>query len=943
MTQHTSILDRFRPYIERHLFTHLTESGEEIPSERRNATVIFADLSGFTAMSEKMDPEEVAELTNEALEALGRPVIAGDGTIDKYIGDALMAVFGAPVSHADDPRRALTAAIEMRRAIRSLGKRGIAVSIGIHSGLVVSGNIGGRVRREYSVLGDTVNVASRLEGIASRGEILVSDETRKLAGPAFTYGAPRRSRLKGRVDEVTVWPLIGRKQARVAKGWRFSPVFLGRAETLRRLEEGMRRDATQIVVGVAGSGKSTLLERLGKRAAQRGRLLRAAVKYGTAQEPHLLIRGIAAAARSSSTGLEKRAAMELEKSINESHGDPGRICKALSALAADRKRDSLLFIEDLHLADEASLLVLGQTGPIPGMAVVATARPSGAAIGALGHAETVELSPLNADTSLEMVRRLLRAKSLPANCLQIAEQTEGVPLAIEELVRYLVDQGMLYRERGGSEWRFWGEVPGDKALFSIIRSRLDALSPRSRSLVSRVAVFGIACPWQGDHDPLALRPSEGALDEAEMSGVLRREGGEIVFVHDHYRHVAYHSQLFRVRRDLHRRAAEWFIAEKMAPEVIADHLVKSGELDSAGPFLRLAADRAVAGHAHQTACQCFDELRGIARKNGRRRDEAEALLGIAASQLKLSRFAETASALRSAAAIIRREQWRDLTLTLMSHEANLCKNIGKIAEMKRLCRAILRSAPSRLVAVRAAALQTLGAQEWRDGSYRDAVVTYERILRLKVPDPSKRLASRRLAAGSLLDLYRMTGDFRKAERLIPLALSDIRAGWPLLHIGRIRLCQGRLDDAEKLLKDAAGRAVKNKDARLETLTYRELARWELERGRIQNAIDFLERGIERARHLPAFRARAHAEAAVLFSRVGDYARSRSEAAIAGKLNEKLPLAETRALLLEAAAHREIGEGRRAEGKRIANQLLALRVRQGAGAEVKRVQAFAFLS
>src|SRR5436190_602348 len=158
--------------------------------ERKLVTIVFADISGFTALSEKKDPEEVRSLINACFDRLVPVVQKYEGTIDKFIGDEIMALFGAPVAHEDDPERALRAALEMMEAISCFNKEHhteLGLHIGVNTGPVVTGAIGSQQRREYSVMGDAVNLAARLQDASANGEIYVGPNTHRLTAALFDF------------------------------------------------------------------------------------------------------------------------------------------------------------------------------------------------------------------------------------------------------------------------------------------------------------------------------------------------------------------------------------------------------------------------------------------------------------------------------------------------------------------------------------------------------------------------------------------------------------------------------------------------------------------------------------------------------------------------------------------------------------------------------------
>jgi len=195
----------------------LTKAEAPMPGlkgERRLVTVMFADILGFTTLAETMDPEVVRDLMNACFDHLVPIIEKYEGTVDKFIGDAIMALFGAPIAHENDPERALRAALEMMDALAEFNaKRGtdLGLHFGINTGLVIAGGIGTHGRQEYSVMGDTVNVASRLEDVSERSDILVGPDTHRLTKPLFEFEALEPVRVKGKAEPVPAYRLLALK------------------------------------------------------------------------------------------------------------------------------------------------------------------------------------------------------------------------------------------------------------------------------------------------------------------------------------------------------------------------------------------------------------------------------------------------------------------------------------------------------------------------------------------------------------------------------------------------------------------------------------------------------------------------------------------------------------------------------------------------------------
>src|SRR5512136_1337582 len=233
-----------------------------LQGERKQVTVMFADISGFTAMSEQVDAEVVVTLVNGCLARLSECVYRYEGTIDKYIGDAIMAVFGAPHAHEDDPERAIRTALAMREALAAFNAdpplplpRPLGIHIGIGTGYVIAGLIGAKPRQDYTVMGDAVNLASRLEDVSDRGQIFVSDDTYRLTSRLFVFKELEPVRVKGIAEPVKIYEVLA------ARG---QPGSMRGLTGLRSILVGRDAEANKLSVAVsslqAGHGGIVLVE-----------------------------------------------------------------------------------------------------------------------------------------------------------------------------------------------------------------------------------------------------------------------------------------------------------------------------------------------------------------------------------------------------------------------------------------------------------------------------------------------------------------------------------------------------------------------------------------------------------------------------------------------------------------------------------------------------------
>jgi class 3 adenylate cyclase len=250
----------------------------DLPEERRQVTVVFADLSGYTAVAEQMDPEAVKSMVDRALRRLGQEVDRYGGSVDKYIGDNVMAVFGAPVAHEDDAERAVRAALGMQEAMVGINERmgvshgvNLALRVGVNTGEVVAGAIGDG----YTVIGDTVNVAARLQTAAQPGSVTVGERTFRATSQAIEYRPLEPLSLKGKAEPVPAWEAVGLFAAQPARRAAAETPLVGRTDKLELLDsvyervERERRPHLVTVIGQAGVGKSRLRLELARRLGQR--------------------------------------------------------------------------------------------------------------------------------------------------------------------------------------------------------------------------------------------------------------------------------------------------------------------------------------------------------------------------------------------------------------------------------------------------------------------------------------------------------------------------------------------------------------------------------------------------------------------------------------------------------------------------------------------------
>ncbi|MCI0397167.1 MAG: AAA family ATPase [Chloroflexi bacterium] len=524
--------------------------------ERRVVTVMFADISGFTAMSEKMDPEQVRSLMNSCFDHLVPIVEKYEGVVDKFIGDEIMALFGAPTAHEDDPMRAMRTALEMMDALTDFNEKydtNLGMHAGINTGLVVAGGIGSQGRREYSVMGDTVNLAARLESASERGEILVGPDTYRMAAPLFEFEKLEPIQVKGKSEPIQIYKLLGHKAQpdRVRGLAGLESAMVGRDAELAILmklseavQAGLGRAA--LVIGEPGLGKSRLIAEWRKVTSGpgAGRPLRWAegrcLSYGQGLAYHLLIDllrsliGVPAGAGEPETRtaliafseelfgegamdvypyLGHLLSLKLEGEAEERIRmlDPqalqsqylAALRRLILALAA--RQPLVLVFEDIHWADPSSTELLIKLLPLVSETALLfcfITRPdhdapgwklASAAREQLGASlAELNLHTLSDEESRQLISNLLEIEALPERIRAlILKKAEGNPFFVEEVIRMLIDRGAIVKEN--SRWAARAEIENVEIpdnLQGLLLARIDRLPDDVKHTLRVASVIG---------------------------------------------------------------------------------------------------------------------------------------------------------------------------------------------------------------------------------------------------------------------------------------------------------------------------------------------------------------------------------------------------------------------------------------------------------------------
>jgi class 3 adenylate cyclase/tetratricopeptide (TPR) repeat protein len=656
--------------------SRLPAPAARLEGERKLVTIMFADIVGFTALAETLDAETVRDLINGCFQQMVPIIEKYQGTVDKFIGDEIMALFGAPHAAENGPELALRAALDMKDALAVLNAErqvNLELHFGVNTGLVIAGGMGSEGREQYSVMGDAVNLASRLEGASGRSEILVGPETYRLTAALCEYEKLQPIMVKGKGEPVEVYRLLRMKRTpgalRGIVGLR-SPLVAREKEVgqvqaaLRDLQQG--KGGVIAILGEAGLGKSRLIAEVRQSLVHgitwvEARALSYAqrVSYGVIRD---LLQGLAGIDENvppeeASRTLRKSAEALLADQAAEVFPYLARLCElSLDGISAERVKylapealqrqmvrafqqylraraaaEPLALVwEDLHWIDPSSLRLLETLLPLTRevpllLLLVFRSEPEGQVEGfhrrakeAYGeHYKVIELGPLSRAESTGLVQNLLQIENLPEQTHRlILDKAEGNPFFLEELLRSLIDAGLVVLREGravASENIQQLQMPN--TLQGLIAARIDRLAPEPKHTLQAASVIGRIFQQRVLAHLLKREPEQyplgTALEELERRELVRRRDAlqtlsEYIFKHAITQDVAYHSLLVARRKVLHKVVAETI--EALFPDsldelasTVAYHYERAEVCDRAILYLVRAADRARAAYANDEA------------------------------------------------------------------------------------------------------------------------------------------------------------------------------------------------------------------------------------------------------------------------------------------------------------------------------------------------------
>ena len=621
--------------------------------ERRQLTVMFCDLVGSTALSEKLDPEELRSLLHAYRTLCGEVIARYDGFVARYVGDGILTYFGWPAAHEEDAERAVRAALEIVLTVKRVSStEDLSVRIGIATGAVVVGETAGTGDQSKLAVGSTPNLAARLQGLATADQIVIAASTRRLIGNAFELSDLGEHDLKGISEPVHVWrverALATESRFDANRGGGALTPLVGRDEELdlllRRWSQARDGEGQVVLLsGEPGIGKSRILSALRERLETEGvqalrfqcspyfvnnafwpiidnfeRTLRFA-RYETADakldklealivtqygRPITDVRFVAAIL---SIPCEQRYA--APPTTPQKHKDETLRTLVDLTEAAARLQPSVMLFEDAHWADPTTLevldLLIDRVRHVP-LLIVLTHRPEFQSrwLGQ-GHVGALNLSKLTRTQSTAMVSALAGGKALPTALLeQILTRTDGVPLFVEELTKSILESGEL--KEAGDHYEYGGSaraVTIPATLRDSLMARLDRFMP-----VKEIAQIGAAIGREFSYElieaiaPMPQAQLDDALAQLSTSGLAFRRGTPpdaiYTFKHALVQDAAYDSLLRSRRQELHAKIAR-AIEQRFPnikttePEVLAHHLMEAGLTEVAIPLWQAAGELAL--------------------------------------------------------------------------------------------------------------------------------------------------------------------------------------------------------------------------------------------------------------------------------------------------------------------------------------------------------------
>ena len=707
-------LENIQRYLPGGLTEKILAQRGKIEGERKQVTVMFCDTEGFSVLSEKLGPEKVYSLMDEVFETLIHKVNEFGGTVNKMTGDGVMALFGAPIALEDAPQRAIRSALAIQREIARFSDRikaetgaPLRMRIGIHIGPVVVGSLGNDLRVEFTAVGDTVNLASRMEGLAEPGTVYVTEETFKLTEGLFRFEALGERQVKGKEAPVKAYRVIAPSTRRTrfdVSAERGLTPFRGRERELELLIDGLERARSGrgqafSIMGEAGVGKSRLLYEFRKAIANEdvtfieGRCL----SYSTNVAYHPVIdllkatfdirdadydnqirdkvktglKGIGVDEASTLPFISEMLSVKASGIDALNLSPEARKDKTLEALKkiilkASETRPLVMAVEDLHWVDRSSEETFkDMLDVISGaqLLLIFTYRPEFVHTWAgKSYHNQVNLNRLSNRETLAMAAYILGTKVMGEDLQElILNKTEGIPFFVEEFIKSLKDLGMIeWRDSGYYLAKDIQDVAIPSTIQEVIMARVDSLPDGAKGVLQTGSAIGreFSCELikrvTGIPMP-EMTPHLSVLRDSELlyeRGVFPR--ATYIFRHSLTQEVAYDSLLQKKKQEIHERigqAIEELYADRLEEfyEILAYHYSRSESHEKAYRYLKLSGDKATRSNSPWEAFHSYkaaiDALNVLPDNEQRKRRGIEVRLSMLPSMSRLGYHPEDSLAI----------------------------------------------------------------------------------------------------------------------------------------------------------------------------------------------------------------------------------------------------------------------------------------------------------
>jgi class 3 adenylate cyclase/tetratricopeptide (TPR) repeat protein len=683
-----------RSYTPKSLADKILTTRSSVEGERKLVTVLFADVANYTSMSEKLDPEEVHQIVDGGFKILMDEIHKYEGTITQFTGDGAMALFGAPIAHEDHAQRACYAALNIQRAMEGYGEkirkdysRDFRLRTGLNSGPVIVGSIGDDLRVDYTAIGDTVNLASRMEGLAKPGRVLVSGNTHRLAVDFFRFEPLGKVAVKGKEELQEAYELISpsgvetRLAASIARGL---TRFVGRRNSMAELMEAfekVKEGSGQVVglVGEAGVGKSRLVLEFRGRIPQgeftylEGRcihfggamaylpildILRSFFEIKEGEQEFLIKRKMKEKGRrfdekpqSILSPLQDLLSLKVEDEQYlklEPQQKRERTFEALRDLFMGLSQESILIlvVEDLHWIDKTSEefldYLIGWLANARILLILLHRAEYTHQWGSKSYFNRIGLTQLTLKSSAELVQAILEGgEAAPELRDLILNRAAGNPLFMEELIHTLLENGSIQmRNNQYVLAQKPSELQVPDTLQGIISARMDRLEENLKRIMQVASVIGREFAFR------ILQSISGMREELKAQ-LLNLQGLEFIyekslfpeleyiFKHALTQEVAYNSLLLKRRKEIHERigrAIEELYPERLEEfyEMLAYHYARGEALEKASQYLKLSGSKAARNHSLWEAYSFYKEalatLQRLPETVGHKKEKLEVLV-----------------------------------------------------------------------------------------------------------------------------------------------------------------------------------------------------------------------------------------------------------------------------------------------------------------------------